>query len=225
MSVHPLKSILMSEPWKKSEETTKTLATLQPMNHIQMQKQSRSNLSMQHISWLWVELTKIYGALFITKFGQKDNGTWFETLKNLTPKALETGMDRLRNLSGEGRFIEYPPNCLQFKALCMSFYNNLNLPKPTTAYREIKNSIYKNSIHWSHPLIEYIAKKLPDHFFEIKYEIEAYDIFKKLYEQVSQLVEQGHEIPKIEKPQRVPATRNPEVARVHLKQIKQRLGA
>ncbi|KTD39635.1 hypothetical protein Lmor_0001, partial [Legionella moravica] len=90
------------------------------------------------MSWLWMELTKIYGTLFLTKFGTHDNGTWFDTLKGLTPKALESGMERLRNLSGNGKFAEYPPNCLQFKALCMAFYDDLKLPKASDAYWEFK---------------------------------------------------------------------------------------
>lgn len=171
-----------------------------------------------------MELTKIYGALFLTKFGSKDNGTWLDALKGLTPKALESGMDRLKDLSGNGKFTEYPPNCLQFKALCMAFYTDLGLPKPSIAYREIKNSVYKAIPVWSHPLIEFIAKKLPDDFYKIEQESVAYSLFKEIYEQVSQLVQQGHEIPKIQKKQRVEPTRSPEVARAYLNQIKQHIG-
>jgi hypothetical protein len=224
MSVHPLKSILTTQPWKKFEETIKTPATLQKMSSSKSQNLSMSILSTQHISWLWVELTKIYGALFLTKSGPKDNGTWFDALKGLTPKALESGMERLRNLSGDGKFTEYPPNCLQFKALCMAFYDDLDLPKPSIAYQEIKNSAYKTSENWSHPLTEFIAKKLPDNFFKIEEEYVAYNLFKEIYEQVSQLVQQGHEIPKIDTVSRGKPSRNPIVARAYLNQIKQYIG-
>ena len=61
------------------------------MSYSQSQNPSVPSLSAHHVSWLWVELTKIYGTLFLTKFGPKDNGTWFEALKGLTPKALESG--------------------------------------------------------------------------------------------------------------------------------------
>ena len=172
-----------------------------------------------------MELTKIYGALFLTKFGPKDNGTWFDALKRLTPKALESGMERLRNLSGGGKFTEYPPNCLQFKALCMAFYDDLRLPKPSVAYQEIKNNADEPRAGWSHPLIEFIAKKLPDNFFKIDEEWVAYNMFKEIYAQVSQLVQQGHEIPKINAAPKVKPSRNPEVARAYLNQIKQRIGA
>lgn len=172
-----------------------------------------------------MELTKIYGQLFLTKFGTHDNGTWFDALKNLTPKALESGMDRLRNLSGNGKFTEYPPNCLQFKALCIAFYDDLGLPKASDAYREIKNSVRKAIPGWSHPVIEFIAKKLPASFFLIDHELIAYNLFKEKYDQVCLLVQQGHDIPEVQTPHRVKAARNLEVGGAHLKQIKQYIGA
>lgn len=171
-----------------------------------------------------MELTKIYGQLFLTKFGTHDNGTWLDAFKGLTPKALESGMDRLKNLSGNGKFTEYPPNCLQFKALCMSFYDDLNLPKASVAYREIRNSVYKTTFVWSHPLIESIAQRLPESFFLIEQENVAYAVFKDIYEQVSDLIKQGHDIPRFEATHRVKRTQTPEIARMYLNQIKQHIG-
>ncbi|WP_252582803.1 hypothetical protein [Legionella lytica] len=133
-------------------------------------------------------------------------------------------MQRLNNLAGNGKFAEYPPNCLQFKALCLAFYDDLKLPKASEAYLEIKNSAYKETCNWSHPITAFIAQRLPEDFFLIEQESVAYTVFKPLYDQVSDLVKQGHEIPKSTMTQRVRKTRNPEVARMHLNQIKQRIG-
>lgn len=177
------------------------------------------------MSWLWMELTKIYGNLFLTKFGTHDNGTWFDTLKGLTPKALESGMERLRNLSGNGKFAEYPPNCLQFKALCMAFYDDLKLPKASDAYWEFKNSVRKTIPRWSHPAIEFVAKKMPFDFFSIDHDGIAYSVFKEKYEQVCHLIQQGHELPKIDAPHRIKPARNIEVGEGYLNQIKQHIGA
>ena len=171
-----------------------------------------------------MELTKLYGQLFLTKNGSKDNGAWFDALKALTPKALESGIERLRNLSGNGKFAEYPPNCLQFKGLCMAFYDDLGLPKAGDAYREITNSVYKNHSCWSHQLIEFIAKKLPDDFFKIEQDAVAYTLFKKIYIQVCDLVKQGHELPKSAEKKRIVSTRNPSVAQRHLQQMKHHIG-
>ena len=224
MSVHPLKSILMTQPWRQSQDSTRTPANLQQKSYSQPQKSSAPNLSTDHVSWLWMELTKIYGNLFLTKFGTHDNGTWFDTLKGLTPKALESGMERLRNLSGNGKFAEYPPNCLQFKALCMAFYDDLKLPKASDAYWEFKNSVRKAIPRWSHPVIEFVAKKMPFDFFSIDHDGIAYSVFKEKYEQVCHLIQQGHDLPKIDAPHRIKPARNLEVGKGYLNQIKQHIG-
>lgn len=177
------------------------------------------------MSWVWVELTKIYGQLFVKQYGTHDNGTWLEVLKTLTPKALESGMERIRNLSGNGKFAEYPPNCLQFKALCQAFYDDLNLPSASIAYREIRNSVYKSDLNWSHSLIAYVAHKLPENFFLIEQEHVAYSIFKTIYHQVCDLLKQGHELPRVASTFSIKKTKNPEMARAYLSQIKQYIGA
>ncbi|MGL6029433.1 MAG: hypothetical protein ACRC0B_02900 [Legionella sp.] len=172
-----------------------------------------------------MELTKIYGQLFVKQFGTHDNGTWFDTLKGLTPKALEKGVERIKNLSGNGKFAEYPPNCLQFKALCLAFYDELNLPNASLAYREIKNSVYRNDVQWSSPMIGFIANRLPNDFFLIEQEYVAYTVFKSIYDQVCNLVKQGHELPSTQTPNRTKNIRNPDVARAYLSKMKQHVGA
>jgi hypothetical protein len=172
-----------------------------------------------------MELTKIYGQLFLTKHGVKDNGIWLEALKDLTPKALESGLMRLNNLAGKGKFAEYPPNCLQFKALCLAFYEELNVPKASDAYREIINSAYKNKKAWSHEMVEFIAHRLPDEFFKLEQEAQAYAVFKSIYNQIFDLVKQGHAIPKSIEKQRQAHRRTPSIASAHIQQMKQHIGA
>ena len=134
-------------------------------------------------------------------------------------------MVRLRNLAGDGKFIEYPPNCLQFKALCLSFYEDLNLPNVSDAYRGITNSVYKNKKTWSHEVIEFIANKLPADFFKIEQEAQAYAVFKGIYSQVAHLLKQGHALPALIERKGLAVVRTPSVAMTHLQQIKQRIGA
>jgi hypothetical protein len=167
----------------------------------------------------------LYGQLFLTQNGSKDNGAWFDTLKELTPKALESGMERLRNLAGNGKFAEFPPKCLQFKALCMAFYDDLKLPKASDAYWEFKNSVRKETPRWSHPVIEFVAQKMPFDFFSIDHDGMAYRVFKEKYDQVCHLVQQGHELPKIDAPHRIKPARTIEVGEGYLNQIKHHIGA
>ena len=150
-----------------------------------------------HIANLWLRLAEIYGSLFISKHGAQDSGVWFETLRDLTPIALESGLERLRTLSGGAKFAEYPPNCLQFRALCLAFYEELNLPQVGAAYKEIRLRSYVNSHYWSHPVVKFTASKLPVDFLMIENEQKAYALFVEAYTQVCNLVKQGHKLPVI----------------------------
>lgn len=159
------------------------------------------------------------------KHGIKDHGSWVDTLKDLTPIALESGLDRLKNLSAGDKFTEYPPNCLQFRSLCLAFYEDLRLPKASDAYLEIRNKAYSSSLYWSHAVVKFIAQKLTIDFFDIKQEAEAYKQFKAVYNEVCHLVRQGVQLPKVEHRVMVASAPNKAIASQHLQHIKQRLGA
>jgi len=162
--------------------------------------------------------------LFLSKHGNKDSGVWFETLKELTPKALESGMARLTNLSAGQKFCEFPPNCLQFKSLCLAFYDDLRLPKVHDAYREIKSRAYGIDSRWSHAVVKYTAMRLPQDFYAIEQEHIAYDLFKAAFKQVCSLVKQGHPIPEVTATPRLPKVADKNIAQYYLKQMRQQLG-
>lgn len=133
-------------------------------------------------------------------------------------------MERLRDLSAGDRFCEFPPNCLQFKALCLVYYEELNLPKVHDAYREIKNFWDSNTGYYSHPVVSFIARRLPENFLAIEQEQVAYALFKRVYEQVTGLVRQGHAIPDAKerlKRSRTSTKSTKAVAETHLSQMMQ----
>ena len=173
-------------------------------------------------------MVAIYGQLFVTKHGVRDSGIWFETLCDLTPKALESGMARLKGLSAGTKFCDWPPNPLQFKALCEAYYENLRLPSPSVAYLEIKNKAYLTRQNWSNNIVKFMASRLPSDFLDIDDSAHAYALFKEAYEQVCSLVKQGHVISEtnhlhdpvmqLKKPQDI------SIAHRNLAAMKQRLG-
>ncbi len=169
-------------------------------------------------------MSQMYGPLFISRCGTQDNGTWYETLKDLTPFALKSGVQRLRNLTNEAKYAAFPPNCLEFKALCLGVYEDLKLPKVGEAYQEIKNQEYFSNTQWSHPAIQYIGSKLPKDFLENRNEREAYQIFERIYEEVCSLVKQGRQIPEIKQSTRVVKIQNKEVGRFYIQEMKKLLG-
>ena len=177
------------------------------------------------MAWLWIQMSQIYGPIFINRFGANDNGIWFEALKDLTPKALESGMERLGKLTNNGKFADFPPNCFQFRAVCLGFYEDLKLPKAGDAYREIKNRNYLRDCLWSHPVIKFIASKLPQNFLEIRDEKTAYALFERVYEEVCDLLKQGHEVPEVKENLMLMKEPNRKLAQSYLAQMKQILRA
>ncbi len=171
-----------------------------------------------------MKLTAIYGQLFVSKHGIKDTGVWFAALKDLTPKALESGMERLMTLSKGDKFCEFPPNCLQFRALCLGFYNDLRMPTAAQAHREVLNRAYTTNPQWSHVIVKFTAKKLGSKFLDIVNEGESFAVFNEAYEQVCHLVRQGHQIPEIKEDVLLPKSQSKDVAIKHLTLMRQRLG-
>ena len=197
------------------------------MRYPQMAKDSSQTLrlSKQNMAWLWIQMSQIYGPIFINRFGANDNGIWFEALKDLTPKALESGMERLGKLTNNGKFADFPPNCFQFRAVCLGFYEDLKLPKAGDAYREIKNRNYLRDCLWSHPVIKFIASQLPQNFLEIRDEMTAYALFEHIYEEVCDLLKQGHVLPEAKENLMLMREPNRKLAQAYLAQMKQMLRA
>ena len=149
---------------------------------------------------------------------------WLETLKDLTPHALDNGIETLRIGGAGDAFCEYPPNPMQFRKLCLAFYGELRLPSVSDAYNEIKRRAYTTTPHWSHKAVKFTAKKLSDGFLAIEDEREAYILFKKTYAKVCHLARMGLEIPDIREPLLLGKPASRESALVHLRQLKQHLG-
>lgn len=154
----------------------------------------------------------------------KDTGVWFAALKDLTPKALESGIARLMNLSKGDKFCEFPPNCLQFRALCLGYYSDMRLPTAAQAHREVLNCAYAANPKWSHPVVKFTANRLGNQFFEIVNEGQSFSVFKEAYEQVCHLMRQGHQIPEIKEKVLLTKPLSKDVAISHLARMRQILG-
>jgi hypothetical protein len=224
MNVRHIKAALPSQHLTTlMSETNKSLEKKQ---HSESKKNSRPTLlSKANIANLWLTLAELYKNVFLSKYGIEDTGEWFECLKDLTALALHNGIEKLRYLEAGHEFAKYPPNCMEFRALCLGFYSELRLPSVIDAYRETRSRSYYTSPRWSHPVVKYTAEQLSTQFLAIDDEAEAYKLFKKAYTQVCQLVKQGHEIPHINKPVMLPKPASKHIAQTHLQKLRQHLGA
>lgn len=146
---------------------------------------------------------------------------WFKVLSDLTPKALESGIERLHKTE---KFLDYPPNPLQFRALCLAFYEELKLPTAASAYQEIKSIGLGLNSYAANPIIRFIASKLPEDFFLLQ-EQAAYRVFERVYSKVCHLVKQGHPLPQLKKEKQFAKKPiNHAVGQAHLQKIKILLG-
>lgn len=156
------------------------------------------------------------------KFGTKDDGTWLLALKDLTPKALEEGIMRLM-FSKVDKFQDFPPNCMQFRTLCLEAVSAQNLPSLAQAFTEARNWYFYNISQWSHPAVRFTAAKLAKKFWETEDLHEAFQKFAGIYSDVCFLIRQGHEVPYAEL-KKNQISKNPDYAKQQLQQIKKKLG-
>jgi len=178
-------------------------------------------ISKAIISKLWISLTSLYSNLFLSKFGTEDTtGTWFECLKDLTPHAIDNGIETLRCGGANGKYAQFPPNPVEFRMLCLAYYEHLNLPSVAVAYEEMTGRANRPSA-----VVKFTAKKLGAGFFEIKDERVARVMFEKMYAKVCHLVRMGYELPDEPEPLLLRKPISRDVGKSHLKALKQHLGA
>lgn len=174
-------------------------------------------------------MISLYGQPFLTKHGESDkNGHWFDVLRDLTPHALRGGLERLRTLKTGIKFSEFPPNAMQFRALCLAYYDEeIKLPSINKTMDEICEFVNTGSMHFSHPIIKYIASKLDDNFYIHARERRYYacrEALQKVYEVACHVLRQGFELPEVILKSRAFKKTPPEVARNHLQHIRNLIG-
>jgi len=59
-------------------------------------------------------MSRIYGHLWLTNFGESDDGTWLEGLRGLTTANLGVGLRQTINSGGQ-----FPPSLPEFRDLCL----------------------------------------------------------------------------------------------------------
>ena len=122
------------------------------------------------------------------------------------------------------KFVEYPPNALQFRDLCYRHHASLRLPKSADACRDIQQyEIHGELPVHAHAMVRYIAAKLPDSFFEMDNPLEKQDLLNRLYKKACELALSGHEIPVVSVASRKKRS-NPAIATENLNAMRALLG-
>jgi hypothetical protein len=129
-------------------------------------------------------------------------------------------LELLRTGKAGNKLAEFPPNPVEFRKLCLSYNEGLRLPSDSEAYLQLMGRSNR-----PHPAVQFTAKKLAHDFQEREDNRETYLKFQAVYHKVCHLVRMGHAFPNSPEPIFLEKPKNETVAKAHLRQIRQLLGA
>lgn len=149
------------------------------------------------IATLWLTLTDIYGARFVNQYGARDeSGVWAMALEGFDEEDLRFG---LKTMMRDVRFETWPPNCTQFRHLCLSRLNECpqQLPSVHQAFKEALNNLRLKNPLWRHEGVKCCVKlcgvaRLTDARVD-----KAFQAFSEAYAKVSKRVLSGEALPHV----------------------------
>lgn len=147
----------------------------------------------ERIATLWLQLTDIYGSRFVNVYGEKDSGVWYQALSDLNEDDFVFGLTAiLRDI----RFETWPPNCTQFRHLCLKKASDNTIPSVHKAFAEMRsNLMFSSPRKWSHPAVKYTVKYLGIKKMSSGRTDAVFNEFSVLYEKVCERFRQGFQIP------------------------------
>ena len=146
------------------------------------------------ISILWVQLTDIYGSRFINMYGEKDSGVWYHALCDLSENDIKEGLYLVMR---DARFETWPPNCTQFRQLCLKG-KTVQLPTVHQAFAEARQNALYSSPKWSHPAVKFTVKYVGVDVVNSAYTFDAFQAFQKGYSKVCARIAEGFSVPDVQ---------------------------
>ncbi len=110
-------------------------------------------------------MNAVYGHQWTSSFGEQTDplGVWLGVLQGVTPAMLEQGVN---NMSALG--LEWPPNAVKFRTLCLPTREQLGIPTAAGAYRLAQLELAKpaDQRDWSqlHPIVFWSVQGVGDIF-------------------------------------------------------------
>lgn len=148
----------------------------------------------ERVATLWLQLTDIYGARFVNMYGEKDSGVWFQALSDVSEDAITFG---LQAMFRDVRFETWPPNCTQFRHLCLSGFVTHTPPSVHQAFNEARRNLESTKPVWSHAAIKFTVKHLGlEKVIAARVDV-AFAQFSALYLKVCERISQGNQVPSV----------------------------
>ncbi|HHS8316172.1 TPA: hypothetical protein ACTUNV_002625 [Legionella pneumophila] len=141
-------------------------------------------------------MAEIYGSRFINQYGDHDSGVWARVLNDLSEADMDFG---LMAMTRDIRFETWPPNCTQFRHLCLSRLNQSEQTIPTVnkAFNEAMMNLYRSKPKWSHAAVKFTVKCVGVKKIYLEREDLAFKAFKNVYQKVLAKVLEGHQVPDV----------------------------
>ncbi len=142
-------------------------------------------------------MADIYGQRFVNQYGDNDqSGIWAMVLSDLSGDDIRYG---LMAMVRDVRFETWPPNCTQFRHLCLSRLNTSEhvLPSVHKAFREATNNLNLAYPKWTHPAIKFTAKHMGIEKLNAARVDIAFKEFNTIYQRVCTKVLEGHQVPEV----------------------------
>jgi hypothetical protein len=205
--------------YSKKTLTTERQSQLQSYPSLSQKQSVSMNCSARpDIEKLWEKMISLYGRGFTQQFGIKADGAgmWQTALSLLSKEDIDYGIKKLMITS---KYTNFPPNPMQFKEVCLSRRESLQLPSLKDAFLEARN-FYNSRTHlWSHHAVKFCVVKLGIDVLETPFDAVVFKKFKPLYEKACLAVEQGITLPELQF-QNTSSTYNMSVGERHLSQLK-----
>lgn len=170
-------------------------------------------MPIELIATLFLQLTDIYGSRFVNQYGEKDSGVWYQALCDLEEEAIRFGLHAVLR---DARFETWPPNCTQFRHLCLKRPAMSSVPTVHQAFSEARaNLSFSTARAWSHPAVKFTVKHLSVAKVLDARADRAFAAFSTLYEVVCKRLAEGHTLPHVADEELVvPAKRSNPVPRL-----------
>ena len=124
---------------------------------------------------LWMVMLNIFGHQFEGSFGREPSDEWSTILAGITPKMIETGIERMK---AADKFQEWPPNALAFRALCLPSEVDLGLP---TAEEAFAQAVGNRPHQQKHPAVVHTLRQIDSYALRMADEATARKIWSSAW--------------------------------------------
>jgi len=139
-----------------------------------------------------MQLTDIYAQRFVNAYGIKDSGVWHHALCDVNEDDVREGLYAMLR---DERFETWPPNCTQFRQLCLKGKTDA-LPSVHKAFAEARQNALYSSPKW-HPAVKFAVKYVGVDVVNSAYTHEAFQKFSNGYAKVCARIAEGFAVPDV----------------------------